>query len=184
MDTGEQTGSDSATRSAFAEFRKKYPPRPAKEGLVKNADETTQMGPAEGLCVLMDGPVGPDADKPAMAPLISDKSEAHLWVVGTDDVRHALEKCPFGMTLTLRVIKHTNLTGGGLASSGGELLMLDERSIIVNGCSGRYGPRSESEMKDVALAFRRSGYRVWSMGFDSETNRPFPFIGVRPVWVS
>ena len=90
----------------------------------------------------------------------------------------------FGMSLESGVIKHTNLTGGAPAFSGGELLFLDPQTVVVNGCSGRYGPRSAQELDLVVQAFANSGYGVWSMGFDDEVNRPSPFVGVLPVWVS
>ena len=108
-----------------------------------------------------------------------------LWVVRTDDVVYGPEHGPFGKSLESKMIKHTNLTGGVPAFSGGELLVLDEASsIIVNGYSGRYGPRTEAELNDVVTAFARSGYAVWAMGYDADAGAPLPFVpGVSPTWV-
>lgn len=118
-------------------------------------------------------------------PLLSETQidGRHLWVVRKDDVVHAEERCAFGSTLKSKVIKHTNLTGGDAAYSGGELIFLDVSTVVVNGCSGRYGPKSAVELKQLAKAFADTGYRVWSMGFDEETNRPTQFLGSRPELV-
>jgi len=108
-----------------------------------------------------------------------------LWVVRTADVVWAEEHGQFGKTLESGVIKHTNLTGGAPAFSGGELLVLDDDStIIVNGSSGRYGPKSAAELGDVVTAFARSGYAVWAMGYDFDAGIPLPFYaGASPKWV-
>jgi hypothetical protein len=136
----------------------------------------------DGLLLWKDGPVAYDADAPASAPPTPRVTEAmlderHLWAVIVEAVPYALEKCAFGSSLPSGVIKHSNLTGGRPAYCAGEIVFLTVSELIVNGCSGRYGPRTREEMYDVARAFRRSGYGVWTMGFDAETNRPFPFIG-------
>ncbi len=103
-----------------------------------------------------------------------------LWVVREADVAYAPETCAFGNGLKSKVIKHSNLTGGGSAYSGGEILMLNENTIALNGCSGRYGPRSEDELLSVANAFKNSGYTVWCTGFDVEAGFPLPFVGSTP----
>lgn len=141
------------------------------------------MFAADGLLQWVDGTAGSD---PMPTPPLLDSAQtesAHLWVVRPDDVVHAPERCAFGQNLESGVIKHTNLTGGEAAFSGGELLFLDAQTIVVNGCSGRYGPRNSAELDMVVRAFAESGYGVWSMGFDEEANRPAPFIGVQPTWV-
>lgn len=111
------------------------------------------------------------------------KSDTRLWVIRETDVVHAHEFCDFGKSLQTGVIKHTNLTGGEPAYCAGELLFIDERTIVVNGCSGRYGPTSEAEMLEAAKSFRNSGYNVWSQGFDEEVDRPVPFFTLDPHWV-
>lgn len=152
--------------------------------MIANQDQVKAMTEADGLLQWIDG-IAPARPAPS-APLLNsaDVERAHLWVVRADDVVHAAERCQFGQTLESGVIKHTNLTGGGPAYSGGELLFLDATTIVVNGRSGRYGPRTREELDLAVHAFAESGYGVWSMGFDDEANRPAPFIGVRPVWVT
>lgn len=109
--------------------------------------------------------------------------DKHLWAVRLNDVVHALEMCEYGRSLQTGVIKHTNLTGGGAAFSAGEMLFFDDQTIVVSGRSGRYGPRSAEEMLAVSEAFRKSGYEVWSMGYDAEAGVPLPLVGVRPKWI-
>ena len=147
------------------------------------------MSEVDGLKTWVDGPVleaSKQAASPPEQPRVSDSDlkERHLWVVRVEDVAFAMELCAFGRSLPKRMIKHTNLTGGGSAFGGGEVLFRNGNTIIVNGSSGRYGPRSADEMQALAVAFRKSGYNVWSMGYDRDANRPLPFIGVAPQWVS
>jgi hypothetical protein len=174
------------TKRAFDAFRTtigetRLPPRER----VANEDQVKQMSAADGLRLWVDGATSRAATPPP-APLLQPRhvEAAHLWVVRHDDVAHAEERCAFGSALESGVIKHTNLTGGKPAYCGGELIFLDAVTIVVNGCSGRYGPRSKAELRDVARAFADSGYAVWSMGFDDETNRPAHFLGIYPDWVA
>ena len=144
------------------------------------------MTQADGLRVWADGSYTAEVPAANPAPLLTETSlkDRMLWAVREDDVVWAPENGPFGRTLESGVIKHTNLTGCAAAYCGGELLVLEETcTIVVNGCSGRYGPRNSTEMDDVAKAFAQSGYGVWSMGYDEEAARPLPFIGVRPKWI-
>lgn len=177
----------SQTAAAFSAFRAsvgvaRLPP----EKLIANEGQRIQMTEADGLKVWADGSQAPVATASSPAPLLTSANlkDCMLWVVREDDVVWAPEKGPFGKKLESGVIKHTNLTGGAAAYCGGELLVLeDELIVVVNGCSGRYGPRNSTEMDEVAKAFAQSGYGVWSMGYDEEAARPLPFIGVRPKWI-
>jgi hypothetical protein len=112
---------------------------------------------------------------PATVPDDLDQADRRLWVVRDADVVHADELCGWGQALETGKIKHSNLTGGAPAYSGGELIALNDNTIVLNGCSGRYGPQSAAEMQRVAEAFTKSGYYVWSCGFDEEAGRPLPF---------
>jgi hypothetical protein len=183
----------SATKSAFREFTTAHgPAKPLPARLVQNEEEKRQMTEEDGLLFWKDGPVPYKPYKvesrqntPASPQLTEAMLDGrHLWTVMEETVPYAPERCEFGSSLPSGVVKHSNLTGGQPAYSGGEVIVLSESEVIVNGCSGRYGPRTPQEMQDVALAFRQSGYWVWTMGFDTEANRPFPFIGgPLPQWV-
>lgn len=161
--------------------------RPPKPGFIKNQGETIQMTAADGLLQWVDGNQLPPQSSPSTSPKITEAQIKNrmLWVVRAEDVVYAQEHCPFGMALESKMIKHTNLTGGALAFSGGELILLeDESAIVVNGCSGRYGPQSTEELDDIVTAFSRSGYAVWAMGYDADADRPLPFFpGAIPRWV-
>ena len=173
------------TDIAFNKFRSALgKARQPPTELIANEDQIKQMAESDGLKLWRDG--GYIAAPPGEPPLLykKDTEAAHLWAVRSDDVVHAEERCDFGGQLASGVIKHTNLTGGAAAFSGGELLFLADGIIVVNGCSGRYGPRSKTELEQVVTAFVESGYGVWSMGFDEETNRPVGFIGSYPEWVT
>jgi hypothetical protein len=174
-----------STSEAFEGFRGTYALKPLPPELVANADQIKQMLPEDGLLLWERGPIGDESGEDPGAPTItSDMDETKfLWVVELTRVPYAPERCEFGKSLESGVIKHSNLTGGGDAHCGGEMIKIDNDNIVVNGRSGRYGPKSQEEMSAVAKAFRTSGYNVWSMGFDDEAARPLPFIGVTPVWI-
>ncbi len=176
------------SKAAFTSFREQYgPPTPPVQERIRNKDELRQMTEGDGLKTLVDGPneATGEAAQPSEIPALTqaDVAARQLWAVREHDVVYADELCPFGKTLETGVIKHTNLTGGEPAYAGGELLWRDHQTLIVNGQSGRYGIRSPEEMTAVSVAFRKSGYHVWSMGYDTEADFPFPFVGVRPQWI-
>lgn len=177
-----------ATEIAFAEVRTNVgEARAPRQGLITNSGQTVQMTEADGLSAWIDGThLVPQSASPAQ-PVISESQlkQCMLWVVRADDVVYAPEHSPFGKTLESKLIKHTNLTGGAPAFSGGELLFLEsESAIIVNGSSGRYGPQSAEELDVAVTAFARSGYSVWAMGYDADAGRPLPFYaGAMPTWV-
>jgi hypothetical protein len=146
------------------------------------------MTAADGLLVWQDGPVNPaaasemdDTATPTITQAMIDGR--YLWAVTELQVPHAPERCHFGEGLPSGIVKHSNLTGGRSAYCGGEVLKISDKEIIINGWSGRYGPKSEAEMRAVAAAFKKSGYYVWQMGFDPEAARAYPFIGPSPQWV-
>lgn len=142
------------------------------------------MVEGDGIQQLEDGAVEDGGGQhPEFHPPLSDDVSGgmHLWVVREDDVVHAPEHCPFGIARPGAAVKHTNLTAGLPAYSGGELIISDDNVLMVSGNSGRYGPRSEEEMNDVVGAFRESGYVVYSPGYDHEAARAFPLVGPRLI---
>lgn len=114
--------------------------------------------------------------QPSAVPSVEQNPpNVRLWVVRESDVVYADELSAFGQNLNSKMVKHTNLTGGQSAHCGGELVWIDNDTIVMNGASGRYAPRSKAEMDDVGKAFYGSGYIVYSLGFDVETMFPFRF---------
>jgi hypothetical protein len=170
---------DAKVRIAFGRFRAAYgPARPPK--FMHDPSEGDEMTVADGLEMLVDGPDANSTTAPAALAPMSEATlpaPSRLWAVRPGDVVHAPIRCEFGDCRAAKEVKHSNLTGGGKAFGGGELMVVDSDTIIVNGRSGRYGPRSADEMHAVAVAFRDSGYIVYSMGYDEGTARPFGFIG-------
>ena len=176
-----------ATKTAFDRFRLNHPLKKLDPARVANPEQLLPMTEADGALSWKDGSGSrifmSESDR--VPPPVSQerKQHAHLWVVMRDDVRHAPERCAFGQALPTGMIKHSNLTAGAPAHCGGELLFEGKDTIIVNGDSGRYGPRTPEELQAVAMAFRGSGYRVWSMGWDTDAGKPMLFVGARPMLV-
>lgn len=170
-----------ATQKAFNGFRQRHGPAWGPR-ILSHASEADQMSPEDGLEQFTDGSSGGAGAPDRLDPLSGDLqiSPRRLWVVRQDDVVHAIEDCAFGAARPAGRVKHTNLTGGLPAFSGGELVFLDAGTLIVSGDSGRYGPRSAIEMEDVAIAFKESGYAVYTMGYDEEAGRAFPLVGPSP----
>lgn len=175
-----------ASTAAFDHFRANFgPAKSTPSELIRNDDELRPIAENDGLRIWVDGPSDTDAP-PSKAPMLSknDIAAAHLWAVREADVVHAEEHCDFGRNLQTGVLKHSNLTGGQPAFCAGELLFLSADTIVLNGRSGRYGPATDVEMSAIARAFRQSGFTTWSMGYDTDTDRPFPFLGKEPEWVT
>lgn len=177
--------STGANGDPFDDFRAKFLAKPCPPERIANPDQVKPMRAEDGLLIWTAGTALADDGTVPEAPLITPEQDAakSLWAIEAAQVPYAPENCAFGKTLASGVIKHSNLTGGGAAHCAGEIILLSGDTIIVNGCSGRYGPQSGDEMSAVAKAFRASGYYVWSMGFDPDTARALPFIGVTPIWV-
>jgi len=174
-----------AINDAFDAFRNDFPPPLApRNEFIRNQDECVQLTPENGLLVFHDGPNSEinssEAEVLIMATLAATPYQTHLWAVTDVNVSYANENCPFGRSLESARLTHTNLTGGGEAYCGGEVLIVEEGMIVLNGKSGRYPVRSAEQMNAVAKAFSKAGYNVWSMGFDAETAMPLPFGATTP----
>lgn len=170
---------------AFAEIRTLFgEPRPPRLTSKKFDDELVQMQPSEGLYVVREHQVA-QYSRSAVVPDVTEamKLETHLWVVRIQDCVHAQEYGAFGKKLGNGCIKHTNLTGGDSAFAGGELLWVGDQEVIVNGCSGRYGPQSAEEMAVAAKSFAKAGYRTWSTGYDHGSGHCFKFGASVPMEV-
>ncbi|MGP0173937.1 hypothetical protein ACSVIJ_18955 [Pseudomonas sp. NCHU5208] len=168
----------------FAAFREIYPLREPKAECIKNEDELVLLPPNERLGLLQ---FPEDASDDVIISSVprshSERGQLYLWVVAANDVPFALESAPFGQGLETGKIKHTNLTGGESAHCGGELWFLAEGRLLLSASSGRYGPKSEQEMTDVALAFKNEGFEVASLGFDVETGYPCTVLVGEPKWM-
>lgn len=168
------------TAAAFAAYRADRAPKAMHADAERYTGDADQITMADGLLSWEDGPTAAAEAVPVMA----EPDDIHLWVVVTNDVLHAREHCAFGAARAAGTIKHSNLTGGQDAWCGGELMFVDDATIVLNGCSGRYRMMDEAELRAVASAFKASGYGVWSMGWNTDVDRPAKFGTQDPEWVA
>lgn len=80
-------------------------------------------------------------------------------------------------------IKHSNITGGQPAFSGGEVSFLNDRELLISGSSGRYRIKTKSDLLDVYRAFNETGYKLYAMGWNEDVQRPEQFGNCDPEWV-
>lgn len=174
------------TKIAFAKYRDAHQPdQVMNPGARRYSGDVDQMSSEDGLMCWVDGPVENIGSEPATKPVFSGTPDGRrLWVVTSEHVLHALEACDFGSEREAGAAKHSNLSGGGRAFVGGELVFLNEATIGITGSSGRYRLRNRDEMAAIERAFIESGFNVWSMGYNQDVNRPNVFGLSDPEWVS
>lgn len=165
----------------FDGFRRIYPLRPYPAERIRNEGELHQLTAEAGLMSFPRDAMRCELSQPPRSQ--SARGKLYLWVIAANDVSFALESVPYGQILETGVIKHTNLTGGADAHSGGELWFLTESRLLLSAASGRYGPKSEQEMIDAALAFKNEGFEVASLGFDDDTGYPCQLLVGEPKWI-
>lgn len=117
----------------------------------------------------------PEYNDPATTEAEIQKNPPFLWVALRDRIKIVNEMARAVKRLSGDAIKHTNLTGGKKAYSGGELWFTGERCVTINGASGRYGPRTEAELAGIVKVFCESGWCVTSLGWDDVVKRPAKF---------
>ena len=137
-----------------------------------NDDELKELVGADGVRLLGASPTETTAWNPE--PRRKGDTNCHLWVIDARGIPYLLEHADVALSLESRVVKHSNLTGGGPACCGGELWFAAPQAstLYVNGCSGRYAPRSKEHLEAAAAAFRELGYEVVSFGWDEDAGRP------------
>lgn len=154
----------------FSTFRVLYPARAPAADKIKNAGELVLIPEDSGLQFFAHAL---DDIRVSSPPRVhGSRGNTYLWVIGQDNVPIALESLDFGKTLETGVIKHTNLTGGKDAHSGGELWFISRTQVVISGSSGRYGAKTEQELMDAVESFKAEGFQVASLGFDDETGFP------------
>jgi len=155
------------------EFLERYPPRPYQLRPGIGAYPPAQLAPVtegDGLFLLNDIPT---ADVPLGRPRRSDSDRGehcHLWVIDGRG-RPCIAEKPLPR-LGDDWLHHTNLTGGGQASVGGEIWFDEPSRIYLSGSSGRYPPRDRAHLEAAEDLFRAVGFNVVTLGWDSETDRP------------
>lgn len=155
---------------SIAQFATRYPPQPARKP--PDAEDQLRLLTAE------DGVIPLNETRALQhTPGRPGYSEGrHLWVICAETLPVVLETAPNlrPPPLSSGVAKHTNLTGGATACCGGELWTdaVDRSLLYVNGGSGRYGPRTPTELSDAVRVFEHLGFRVESAGWSEDNDIP------------
>lgn len=152
---------------ALEAFLNQYPPggpsRPSDHPC-----EDHQLAPGNGFRIL--GPAPAPANEILIGAPPTSRSNSryrYLWVIDERGIPHIIEECL--VVLDTKLPKHTNLTGGGKASMGGEMWFASQADLYVSGGSGRY-PAADSQQLDAAVeVFESLEYNVISLGWDEET---------------
>src|ERR1700680_2268179 len=151
---------------ALSTYRAKYPLKPMRIQAA-NAGQMIQMIVSDGLFEMPAAPAN-SADFPRPQSLPDSHERApdarHLWVIRAVDFPVALELCEWGQQLDDKKLKHSNLTAGAPAHSGGEIWFIEENRIALNANSGRYGAESEEEFQHIVNTLRNCGFHTASMG--------------------
>lgn len=170
--------------ACFEEHRIVHPARAPDNANKKYDDELRRIEQDEGILELSISP----AKGIVTGCCPTSRQDAHeanttkyLWVVAKINMPVALEHPANGTTLARGRLAHTNLTGGEDAHTAGELWFCDEGTIVINGGSSRYKPRSSEELMSMARSFKAAGYKVANMGWD-ETG-PVRFLRGQPEWL-
>lgn len=95
-------------------------------------------------------------------------NNCYLWVIRDKDIPSILEDSPEFKSIYGQIPKHSNLTGGKDAYSGGELWKLQNNKYVISGSSGRYQVQTPEELEYIKQAFSSLGYDIDTLGWDYE----------------
>ena len=155
---------------ALRTFLERYPPAPYRVlGDGFPPAQLARVGPDDGLWFLNDVPDAPPRSLPRKS-LNGSGQNCHLWVID-ERGRPCISEAPLSR-LGEGELKHTNLTGGGEASIGGEIWFDEMPRVYLSGSSVRYPPRDEKHLQEAVALFRSVGFEVESLGWDRATNKP------------
>lgn len=169
------------TRNISGNFdihRVEHPARAPDLANKKFADELTPISENEGLFEMTYPASGSLTFDHALSP-----ENKYLWVVGGDYVRASIEFSSHASHFGRGRLSHTNITGGADAHTAGEIWFRDPETVIINGGSSRYTPRSAVELQSAADAFHTAGFRTASMGWDEESGTPARILRGSPQWI-
>ena len=131
--------------------------------------ELAPVSEADGLLLLNKVPDRLPRGRPRRSHQEAGEN-CHLWVID-DRGRPCISEAPL-RRLGGNQLRHTNLTGGGEASIGGEIWFDDLPRVYLSGSSGRYPPTGPEHLKAAEDLFRAVGFDVVGLGWDEETNQP------------
>lgn len=156
---------------ALCDFLERYPPRSYRRRGAADypAAELERVTTVDGLFCLNEVPEQAPLGTPRQSHQ-DDGANCHLWVID-ERGRPCISQEPLNR-LGPGKLHHTNLTGGGKASIGGEIWFGRPPFVYLSGSSGRYPPREQDHLEDAERLFRAVGFDVQPLGWDSETDRP------------
>lgn len=156
---------------ALGEFLERYPPRPYRRRGAADypAAELERVTAADGLVWLNEVPEQMPRGSPRRSHA-DDGQCCHLWVID-ERGRPCIAQEPL-KRLGSGKLHHTNLTGGGKASIGGEIWFGTLPFVYLSGSSGRYPPAGRDHLEGAARLFLAVGFDVHSLGWDPETDKP------------
>lgn len=158
------------------DFMSKYPPHsPAKPPGNKN--ELRLLRVRDGVRKIGNPPAMADEYH---APLDDPNTGRYLWVFFQNSIPYIQEIAPVAVPpLATGKAKHTNLTGGGNASSGWRIMGRSCRSLLPiykRMLRSLYGPRTEKQLEDSVEVFRQLCFKVESFGWDEDVDKPARFL--------
>ena len=151
------------------------PFRPRKNGPPYDESELVGVDQSDGMRHLNTAPVEGafQVGKPRRSNS-DDAIDCYLWVIDERGIP-SISEAPLKRIGPGR-LHHTNLTGGGDASVGGELWFETADALYVDGSSGRYPPSSPAHLAHAVRLFEAAGFTVNSLGWDEETDQAFRFL--------
>lgn len=158
--------------TALQEFLEKYPPRPYQLTGGAQAfppEQLAQVEEDDGLFLLNDLPPSDVALGRPRQSRFDQGEHCHLWVIDGRG-RPCIAERPIPR-LGDDCLHHTNLTGGGQASIGGEIWFDKPSRIYLSGGSGRYPPRDHEHLQAAEELFRAVGFEVVGLGWDIDTGQ-------------
>ena len=157
-------------------FLQRYPLRPYRhpEDGAYPPIELEPVYPDDGLRYLNEVPAAMPEGKPRIID-DDDGENLHLWVID-ECGRVCIAQDPLPRLGDTK-LHHTNLTGGGKASIGGEIWVDELPRIYLSGSSGRYPPEHPEHLEDAERLFSVVGFEVESLGWDEEIDKP------KRVWI-
>lgn len=159
---------------ALHEFLERYPPHPYRLKEDVDAYPPTQLKPVthdDGLVLLNGVPAAAPRGRPR-GSRDEHGEHCHLWVIDARG-RPCISEVPLPR-LGDDLLHHTNLTGGGEASVGGEIWFDELPRIYLSGWSGRYPPCDPIHLEAAEDLFRAVGFDVVPLGWDYEADQPMP----------
>ena len=169
--SGSPTSTEDQVDVAVREFLHQYPPRPYRHR--QSGDypphELEPVHPADGLRHLNEVPTAVARGNPRLTN-DDDGENCHLWVID-ERGRLCISQNPIPR-LGDSNLHHTNLTGGGEASIGGEIWFNELPRVYLSGSSGRYPPEHAEHLEDAEQLFAAAGFDVQPLGWDQEIGKP------------